>query len=396
MERRERGFLGRLLVFLLSALAVVGLIAMTLSVLCPYLRPASFVWLAYFGLAFWEILAFNVVVFVLLLLMWSRRVWIAVLALVISIPGINKSYAFGSKTESSDSFKVMSYNVHYFRHLNTELKKDEFANQVVNLVREQSPDVVCLQEFRPYISGKKHHYCIVEFAKSIGFPYVCYVRQNTFEGNVIFSKYPLTDVSEDFGMTKGFGVMAYVDAGERGGFYLANVHLVSYNLTDQELGVLVNPAEQHNLLDTVGVTVFRKLKYGAQRRSEQIDNVLQELPYADGPVVVCGDFNETPVSYVYRRMQKAGFSDSFIKVGRGIKPTYAGSLPLLRIDYAWVNGNVTPLSFQRIRHKASDHYPIVMKFSVDKSVAKPAMKPVESNTDNSEHKDKQSINTELI
>ena len=363
MARKERGFFGKMIIFLLAVFAVIGLIAMALSILSPYIPPKRFVWAAYFGLAFWEIFAFNVVVFVLLLLMWSRKVWIAVLALAISIPGVKQSYSFGSKAESADSFRVMSYNVHYFSHLDSEVKRDEFVNQVINMVREQSPDVFCCQEFRQYLSGKSYQQCIMEFANGIGYPFFSYNQKNTPEGNVIFSKYPLSDAQMDFGK-KGYGTITIVDAGERGLFYVANVHLVSYNITNNELRVLENPAEQPNLLDTLGMSVVRNLISGFRCRNEQMDVVLEELPQVDAPVIVCGDFNETPVSYVHRKMRKAGYTDSFLKVGRGIKPTYAGKLPLLRIDYCWVNDKVRPLHFTRIRRIASDHYPIIMDFAI--------------------------------
>ena len=77
MERRERGFLGRILVFILSVLAVIGLIAMTLSVINPYINPKQFVWTSVFGLSFWVIFFFNVLIFILLVLLWSRKAWIA-------------------------------------------------------------------------------------------------------------------------------------------------------------------------------------------------------------------------------------------------------------------------------------------------------------------------------
>jgi endonuclease/exonuclease/phosphatase (EEP) superfamily protein YafD len=88
------------------------------------------------------------------------------------------------------------------------------------------------------------------------------------------------------------------------------------------------------------------------------------MPPIDGPIIICGDFNETPLSYNYRQMQKAGFTDTFTKVGRGIKPTYAGKLPLLRIDYVWANNGVTPFDFNRLRYKGSDHYPVMLDFSI--------------------------------
>lgn len=368
MAKKERGLFGRFIVFLLAVLAFIGLIAMTLSIVCPYVNPSRFVWLAFFGLAFWEIFAFNVLIFILLLLMWSRKVWIAVLALVISIPGINKSYSFGSKKDSTDGIKVMSFNVHLFNHVDREIKSDAFCDQVINLVREQSPDVLCIQEFTAYKKKVRRVDCIEEFAKGIGLPYVYYNKKCNYAGNVIFSKWPVAKVSEDsgFGQENTYGVMVSVDMGEKGLFYLANLHLVSYMLTDDEIDALVKPSERRNSLDTVGMTVARKLKYAYQKRSDEIDTVLlQAFPPIDGPIIVCGDFNDTPMSYVYRQMQKAGFTDSFTKVGRGIKPTYAGRLPLLRIDYMWVNDKVQPLRYDRLRVKASDHYPVILEFKLN-------------------------------
>ena len=51
MERRERGFFGKVLVFILSIMAVIGLIAMTLSVISPYINPKHFVWTSFFAMS---------------------------------------------------------------------------------------------------------------------------------------------------------------------------------------------------------------------------------------------------------------------------------------------------------------------------------------------------------
>lgn len=366
MERRERGFFGKLLVFILAVLAFIGLIAMTLSVINPYIDPKRFIWTSFFGLAFWEIFAFNVLVFIALLLLWSRKVWIAVLALVVAIPGIRKSYSFGKPVEENGFIRVMSYNVHYFEHINDKMDSEDFAYQVINKVREQNPDVLCCQEFTPYEKGVSRNKCIENFAQSAGFQYVYYNKKWHFGNNVIFSKYPLEKVSEDtyFGEEPLSGIMALVDAGEKGRFFVANMHLVSYQITNGEIDVLIHSSEHRNQLDTIGMTVARKLKYAFELRSDEISEVLESVPSYDGPIVMCGDFNDTPMSFTYKQMQKAGFMDTFTKVGRGIKPTYAGKLPLMRIDYIWGNENVKPLNFKRIRYKGSDHYPVVLDFSI--------------------------------
>ena len=153
MERRERGLFGKLLVFVLTLLAFVGLVAMVLSVVNPYIHPKQFIWTSFFGLAFWEIFLFNLLIFIVLLLLWSRKVWIAVLALVVALPGVRKSYSFGSKVKEDNFIRVMSYNVHHFQHVDGETAVADFAYQVINNVREQNPDVLCCQEFTAYEKG---------------------------------------------------------------------------------------------------------------------------------------------------------------------------------------------------------------------------------------------------
>jgi len=364
-ERKPRSFFGKMIVFILAVLAVIGVIAMALSIANAYVNPKDFIWTTVFGLAFWEILIYNVVVFLLLLLMWSNKIWISVVALLIAIPGISKSFSIGSKSKAENSIRVMSYNVHDFRHVDGVTEKEQFANQVMEMVREHAPDILCCQEFSQFKSGVSRPQCIEDFAKEAGFQYIYFNRKTNYGGNVIFSKYPLTKVAEDSGFGKGntYGVMVSVDAGEKGQFHVANVHLLSYMITDSEIDVLTNASERQNL-DTIGKTVLHKLSFAFQKRSEELQTVLNGMPPVGGPIIICGDFNEPPLSYNYRQMQKAGFVDTFTKVGFGIKPTYAGKLPLLRIDYVWANDGVKPLAFDRYKYKASDHYPIMLDFAI--------------------------------
>lgn len=367
MERKERGLIGKLLVFVLTLLALIGLVAMALSVANGRVAPKSFIWTSYFGLAFWVIFLFNVLVFMALLALRSRRVWIAVLALAVAVPGIRKSYSLGKQETADSFFRVMSYNVHNFKHIDGKTDSEDFANAIIRLVRENNPDVMCCQEFSAFKKGKSRNQCINLFKQDAGFQYVYYNQKRCFAGNVIFSKYPLSKVDEEsgFGQENTYGTMAEVDAGEKGRFYVANVHLLSYNITDSEIDKLMSGSDRGNDMDTIRMTVIRKLKYAVEKRSDQVVSMLDGLPEVDSPVIVCGDFNDPPLSYTYRQMQKAGFSDTFTMVGRGIKPTYAGKLPLLRIDYIWGKEGVKPLDFKRIRYKASDHYPILLDFRID-------------------------------
>lgn len=366
-KSRRRGFFGSIIVGILGLLSLIGLCAMTLSVLNPYIDPQHFVWTSFFGLAFWEIFIFNLLVFFALLIVRSRSVWITILALVISIPGFSKSFSFGKKLSDEGDFRVMTYNVHNFKHVDGKTDGETFEQKIIDKVKDQDPDVLCCQEFSSFKQGVSRPKCIELFAEHAGFPNVYYNLKRNYGGNVVFSKYPLKKVDEEsgFGKENTYGIMVSVDAGTKGKFYVANLHLLSYNITDDEIDVLMESTKSQENLEEIGKSVIRKLKYAFQRRSAELKEVLEDMPKVDGPIIMCGDFNDAPLSFTYRQMQNAGFTDSFVKVGQGIKPTYGGRLPLLRIDYIWGNDDVIPVKYRRMRFKASDHYPVILDFNVN-------------------------------
>ena len=365
-KKSGRGFLGKLIVFLLAVMAFLGLIAMALSVLCSYINPSQFAWFSYFGLAFWVILFFNLAVFVVLLLMWSRKVWIAVLALLVAVPGVYKSFSTG-KPQDGGELRVMSYNVCKFIDPNDKDKSTlEVAANVAKIVKENNPDVLCVQEFVTFMPKTQRKACIAGFGEMLGMPYQSYNTKSNFCNNVIFSKYPLAELEEDIPLAKqnSYGTVARVDAGEKGTFYVLCCHLVSFLLTNEELTVFSDLNNNKEQVGEYGKSIISKLKAAYEKRSLQVSMMLENLPYDGRPIIMCGDFNDTPMSYTYYQIKRAGFIDGFVKAGRGIGYTYAGRLPLLRIDYVWGNEQIQPMSFKRLKVKGSDHYPVMMDFNV--------------------------------
>ena len=75
-----------------------------------------------------------------------------------------------------------------------------------------------------------------------------------------------------------------------------------------------------------------RLKTAFTMRAEQAQIIANYIKDSPHPVIVMGDFNDTPQSYAYRKIKK-GLNDSFRKSGRGFGNTYAGELPSFRIDY---------------------------------------------------------------
>lgn len=365
-DRKRRGFFGRLLVGLLTILAWIGVLAMALSVLSGYINPARFVWASFFGLAFWEILAFNIILFFLLMLLWSRRIWVTVLALAIAVPGIHRSFSNG-KVQEGGELRVMSYNVQVFEDLyDSNKNKADVALGVINVVREQHPDVLCVQEFGIFIPKTTRNDCIKQFGDLIGMPYCYYHTKAYFGGNVIYSQYPLSPLKDKshIGNENDYGAVCEVDAGKKGKFIVVCAHLASFRLTKEEVTVFSEPGNSKQDVQEYGKSIISKLKRAYRVRSEQVDQLLKDIPHDGRAMLLCGDFNDTPLSYTYHNIKKAGFTDGFVVAGHGIGHTYAGKLPLLRIDYVWGNEWIQPTKFKRLRFKGSDHYPVVQDFKI--------------------------------
>ena len=97
-----------------------------------------------------------------------------------------------------------------------------------------------------------------------------------------------------------------------------------------------------------------------KKRAPEADAVARYIAYHGGvPMIVCGDFNDTPLSYAHRTISK-GLVDCFEETGNGPGISYHKSRMYVRID----NILCTP-DFKRYACKVdnsiknSDHYPIM-------------------------------------
>jgi endonuclease/exonuclease/phosphatase family metal-dependent hydrolase len=86
---------------------------------------------------------------------------------------------------------------------------------------------------------------------------------------------------------------------------------------------------------------------------------------SDSPVeaFVCGDFNDTPMSYTYYKLSR-GRDDSFRKAGEWFGATFSFFWPLLRIDYVLCPEKFRALSHRTPHKPYSDHYPVVTEISL--------------------------------
>ena len=76
------------------------------------------------------------------------------------------------------------------------------------------------------------------------------------------------------------------------------------------------------------------------------------------PIIVCGDFNDNPISYS-RRIIAQGLTDCFVETGRGVGLSYNQKGFFFRIDHIMCSDHFKPYNCS-VDNKidASDHYPI--------------------------------------
>ncbi len=325
-----------------------------MSYLAPYVNPQSIWQFSFFGLAYPTLLLGNVI----FLIIWAfARKRIFLLSFCCILFGFNSFknfigiHPFSESTIKEGTLSVMSFNIHQFKDFktSTEIPQREFAYQKTReFLDEQNLDAVALQE----LSNSN-----VEKIKSkLAFPYVSHISNNN---NFIFSKYPIVDKGgKKFPKSGNSYIWADINS-PNGIFRMVNLHLQSNHVSPQTDRVLSDRFQKEfnwkNVRD-----ILSTVKHHTNERVNQAKEVQKFVNTSPHPVILCGDFNDTPQSYIYRLLSE-GFTDAFESAGWGLGSTYAGKIPGLKIDYVLYPEEFSILKSEVVKVDFSDHYPVVAR-----------------------------------
>jgi endonuclease/exonuclease/phosphatase family metal-dependent hydrolase len=177
-------------------------------------------------------------------------------------------------------------------------------------------------------------------------------------GIAMFSKYPMIakgDVMFDAQSSEDFNYCIYADiVKDQDTFRFYNVHLQSIKFQSEYYKIKEgDPME--NLTDESTIKyMLKKLHVAYQKRAEQARRVSEHASTSPYPTIICGDFNDTPLSYTYNQFNKR-LKDAFINSSNGIGPTYIGKLPAGRIDYIFYSPELASYNFKIQKEELSDH-----------------------------------------
>jgi endonuclease/exonuclease/phosphatase family metal-dependent hydrolase len=93
-------------------------------------------------------------------------------------------------------------------------------------------------------------------------------------------------------------------------------------------------------------------------RAEQAEIVAEDIQKLNAKyLIVCGDFNDTPISYAYR-VVKSSMGDAFVEAGTGLGTTYNQHYFWFRIDHIIHTTNIKAYKAKVDKIPLSDHYPM--------------------------------------
>ena len=342
---------------LFNVLFAAGLIVSYLSV---YISPIILWWPAFLGLCFPFLIIFNV----FFVLFWGfRRSLLLLLSGVLLLIGLsyfNRYFkAFPSHTNHK-GIVVCSYNVKNFNGLDPRIGQRENRLNIEIWMHQNHPDIVCLQEID---SSSIHKFIPFEGkAYSTNTPTLPNTYLKTKTGNlIIYSKYPILR-SGKLSFEDSPNMIIYADLKiNQDTVRIYNCHLQSYMFATKDVRAFNSlwPGSQKRLLKN-----YQKLKYIFQKtfieRAYQADVLRKHMNDCPYSMLVCGDFNDTPVSYTYRAV-KGTLKDSFVESGQGIGYTFPGHLFSFRIDYIMHSSAYSAFNFKIGHITYSDHYPILCR-----------------------------------
>ena len=219
-------------------------------------------------------------------------------------------------------------------------------------------DIICLQEFNARLAARSEEFSLLEEKyESAGFGRTA-APDSVYEAPLaILSKFRI--LRSRTVLTPASSVWADVLVGDDPVRVFNNhLHSTAINAADNEY-----ITEHRFLSDTARETKIRsiveRLRENSILRAAPVDSISRVVDETRTRRIICGDFNDTPMSYVYRTMAR-GSRDAFRVCGSGYSHTFRGFFNTLRIDYVLSEG-LEPVTYETLPVDYSDHHPVIVR-----------------------------------
>jgi len=296
-----------------------------------------------------------------------------VLALVLSLPSLYVSVGLhpgpGITAKGSKQFTVMTFNSSSMGL--KDYKEDiSIKNNIYYTIKESQPDILCLQEFYTNNrSGYTDH--IADIREQLHYRYFYFTCDKTSwytwqYGIILFSKYPIVNASAipcgHSAVGSGSSILQadILMGSDTVRILTAQLKSYMFKSADYSFIEMKDPAvgEGKNLAGKMRRTIYKRAE-----QARQLAALADASPY---PAIVCGDLNDTPVSYTYNTISN-NMQDAFLRYGFGLGRTLSFLSPTLRIDYIFAQPSFNILSYRTFKKKGLEHFPVMATFSLKRN-----------------------------
>ncbi len=326
---------------------VIFALVLLLSFILPFLPPKAFAVLSVLNLGVSLLIIANVIFALYWGIRLKKQFFLSFLILFLGYLCFGPLYKFSSakNIDIDENIKVMNYNVRLFNLYNW-IKEEGVETKIIDFIKTESPDVLSVQEYHPHkninLSFFKH-----KFEKLSG--------KKTKYGQAIFSKFPIVNSgSIEFPDTGNNAIFADILKGEDT-IRVYNIHLESLRINTNVENLKNEDSER--LLKRVGNT-FKMQQF-------QTELFLMHKNQCKHKMIICGDFNNTAFSYVYRKI-KGDMQDAHDVAGTGFGRTHEFKFFPIRIDFVFADEAFNVNSFKSYAEHYSDHFPVMAKLSLKK------------------------------
>lgn len=338
--------------FFLS-LNIVAALALGFASLSVFISPEKLWFAALFGMAYPYLLVLNIIFIVVWLLFKPKFALISVFVILAGYNEIGNYLQLSGRETDQKGIRIVSYNVRYFMG-NNQFPNKENADHILDFLRQSDADIICLQEVR---LNKRQIFDV----SNNRIPLISHIQlaHTSHEGGQLtLTRFPIVNMGEIRFKNTG-NMIIYTDMLiNNDTVRVYNCHLQSYRLLPAEINSIDSLQFSYESRDQEKIRELRlKFKDAVIKRAEQAAALREHLNKCRYPVILCGDFNDTPVSFTYR-MVRGNLKDSFIESGKGTANTYNGKLPSFRIDYILHSPVFESYNFKVSTLNHSDHYPI--------------------------------------
>ncbi|MCP4977361.1 MAG: endonuclease/exonuclease/phosphatase family protein, partial [Maribacter sp.] len=329
---------------LVFALNVISAFILLLACIAPYVTWELFSFLSFLSLIVPYLVLGNLVFLIFWLFKWKRQFLISFFTLVLGFftQGIFLKFSISNDEIKKEDISLLTFNSHGSMGLRWS-RRPNFSNEIIDFIKEQDADIVCLQEFEDFRTGSR--------ALKIQYPHFYVNREidykNTFRViQAIFSKYPIVGTgSLSFPETNNNAIYSDIKI-KKDTIRVYNLHLQSLSFRP---GMLKREEPQR---------LFKRLDKSIQKQQEQAKLVLEHSRKVNYIKIISGDFNNTQFSSVYNTI-KEELNDTFLEKGFGLGSTYNLKFLPFRIDFILTDPEMEIKSHKNFDVRLSDHEPVM-------------------------------------